>query len=224
MQNHDIADSPVRSRPMKLFRRFAVAAPFVVAVALAPASTAVAAGNEQAASTFRAADMDTTDCPIPTSELDCLGTHISAQLVNDKVGQTSQEGHIIQVSVFHVHEHANGTFDVDPQPFVTGQLDTPVRFRPLTSAHIVGSVPMSDGSTAVIDVLLQGDEPSFVAKFIGPFGEGLCPSGFAIGNNTFEQKEAIATGSATIEGGVQTPTTAVAPASLFVARSTGQCL
>jgi hypothetical protein len=209
---------------MKFFRWFAVAAPIVVAVALAPASAATAAGNEPAAATFRAADMDTTDCPIPTSELDCLGTHISAQLLNNKVGQTSQESHIILVSVFHVHEHANGTFDVDPLPFVMGQLDTPVRFRPLSSAHIVGSVPMGDGSTAVIDVLLQGDGPSFVQHFTGIFGEGLCSNGVATGDNTFEQKEALATGSAIIEGGVQSPTTAVAPAGLFVARSTGHCL
>jgi hypothetical protein len=128
------------------------------------------------------------------------------------------------VAVFHVHEHADGTFEIDAQPFVTGDLQTPVRFRPLRSARIQGTVPLSDGSSAVIDIHLEGTGQSFVQRFTGPFGEGLCPNGEATGNVMLEQKDAIATGGATVEGRFEVPTTVVGAPFLHVERVQGTCV
>jgi hypothetical protein len=167
--------------------------------------------------------VNTTDCPPPTSELECIGTNIFGEVDINKVGTTQQVNGVIEVALFHVHEHANGTFEVDQLPFVDGSLQTTFKFRPLRSARIQGAVPLSDGTSAVIDIHLEGTGPSDVQRFTGSFFDPLCPNGEATGNTTAEQKNAIATGGATVEGRFQPPTSAVGEPFIFVQRSEGTC-
>jgi hypothetical protein len=166
---------------------------------------------------------DFTDCPASVSvETDCIGSNVFAQTFKSKVGEVEREVTFLAVSMSVVHLHPGGTFDIGDL-IASGQGTGDLEFEGVRSGRVKGEVAMSDGSTAKVRMSLAGTGPSTPYSGAGTGPESGCPSGSADISWTGTFRDALASGTLTVNGHVQTPTVARQPAGLLAERDKGTC-
>ena len=166
-----------------------------------------------------------TSCVVPvTVDTDCIGSGVFVNTVKTRVGEAESKVTTAFVGLSVVHVHPDGSFEIDPTPFAEGSGRVEVEGRSLRSLKVSGSIPLNDGTVAKIRLTLTG-----TGVVLNPFSgsgtvpEPLCASGSADISWTGQVNEALATGSLTVDGMAQPPTTAVGPATLFTEADRGSC-
>jgi len=169
------------SKHARLIARASLTGP-IVAVMLVLMATSVSAAPAQPKVHVRyaAARLQFTDCPLViTGETDCLGGDVSEGQYDKHVGNQQVHRRELTAGVAAIHITSTGEVQVGPTlGFGVVSLKV-VDIDGLREAHMHADVPFSDGTTARVDVDLQGfdDELPFPAQISQP--EPLCPDGWA---------------------------------------------
>jgi hypothetical protein len=171
---------------------------------------------------FNIASSNFTNCPIPAAEATCLGTGVRVSRVASEVGDTEHRDLSIDVNVFAVHLHPDGSFEIGAL-LNSGSGTGRASFDGVRSAMVRGAVPMGDGSTAMVRFTLVGTGITSPYSGTANVDEPACPSGTADINYHGRTRDALATGQLTIGAVMQVPTVAAGPASLLVEHDEGAC-
>jgi hypothetical protein len=171
---------------------------------------------------FNVGSSNFTTCPAQAAEMMCLGTGVRVSRVASEVGDAEHRDVSIDVNVFAIHLHPDGSFEIGEllnSGSGTGRAD----FNGVRSAMVSGAVPMADGSTAMVRFSLAGTGVASPYSGTANVDEPACPSGTADIGYRGRTREAVATGQLSIGGVVQVPTVAAGPASLLVEHDEGAC-
>ncbi|MFM2078384.1 MAG: hypothetical protein RJA49_2274 [Actinomycetota bacterium] len=163
-----------------------------------------------------------TDCPIVPAEMTCLGAAVRAEAVRSEVGDMESRTRTVSVTVVEVHLHADGTFEIGAV-VNSGSGPGRVKAEGVRSARVKAAVPMSDGSTAMVQFRLKGTGPSTPFSGMATEPQPGCASGSADVSFKGKSRDATATGQLTIGTDVQVPTDAAGPAFLQSERDRGVC-
>jgi hypothetical protein len=208
---------------MKQWKMVLVSASLAMPIVMATGSAD--AGSKESARVrydFKVASSNFTDCPTPAIETVCLGTGVRVTQVKSKVGEMESKATSIDVNVFEIHLHPDGTFEIGTL-VNSGSGSGRLELEDLRSAKVRGSVAMSDGSTAVVRFALAATGPVSPYSGSATVDEPGCPSGSADIAYSGKSTDAIATGQVTIGSDVQVPTVAAGPASMLTERDKGAC-
>jgi hypothetical protein len=188
------------------------------------AGTAQAGGKGavEVSYTFNIGSSNFTNCPPVATEVTCMGTGVRVTRIASEVGDAEHRDVSIDVNVFAIHLHPNGGFEIGVL-LNSGSGSGRTEFDGVRSATIKGSVPMGDGSTAVVRFSLAGTGAISPYSGTATVDEAGCPSGTADINYRGRTRDALATGQVTIGGVVQVPTVAAGPAFLQSERDDGAC-
>jgi hypothetical protein len=171
---------------------------------------------------FSVASSNFTSCPTPAAEVTCLGTGVRVTLLKSEVGDVEHRDVSIDVNVFAVHLHPDGSFEIGDL-LNSGSGTGRAKFNGVRSATVMGAVSMGDGSTAMVQFSLGGTGLSSPYSGTASVDEPACPSGTADIAFRGRSREALASGQLTIGGIVQVPTVAAGPASLLSEHDEGAC-
>src|SRR4051794_9676228 len=126
---------------------------------------------------FQGAQVQLTDCPFPGSvDIACHASQFQLVQIDTHVGNQHETVAAIQGGVANVTLHPDGTFVVSAPIAVGGIPVKRIEMGGLDRARLDATVPLTDGSSAILDVTLtgQGDESTFTSPAVVP--EPLCPS------------------------------------------------
>jgi hypothetical protein len=166
-----------------------------------------------------------TDCPVTApAEIDCVGTQVFVEQREKRIGRTRISTSTASVSIFVVHFHADGTFELDELPFATGSGPVSLRFHGISRLRVTGSVPMSDGTAVGIGVRLSGVGPVNRYADTGSGPDPDCPSGSSEGTWSGAWRDAEASGVITVDGAPLVPTSAVGVPFILDEHGRGSCL
>jgi hypothetical protein len=208
---------------MKIWKTWIASAlitlPLTVAVGTASANGKDA---KEVSYSFDIASSNFTNCGDPPRETTCLGTGVRATRFASQVGNNEHEEIFVDVSVFEIHQHANGTFEIG-RLVDHGSGSGDVDVDGLGSAHVDTTFRMDAGATAKVRFALAGTGTASPYSGNTDVSESGCPSGVANINYRGSDRDAVATGQISIGGVVQVPTTAAGPASINIERDKGSC-
>jgi len=165
-----------------------------------------------------------TDCPFPGPvDIACHASQFNLFSVDTHVGSQFATYANINGGVVDVTLHPDGTFDTSA-PIAVGQvLVKRIEMGGLDRARYNTTVPLSDGSEAVLDVTLTGIGDVSTFTFPDVVAEPLCPSGVANETITRNYRSVTEAGTVTFHGIPEVPIDIVQPAFLLQERDEGTC-
>jgi hypothetical protein len=213
------------TRIRKLVRRASVVGVIAAGLVIGTGGFASASSDQKVDLTIQFAEVQFTNCPtsLPSQDVHCIGTDVRANSFDSVVGDIHRHASRLDVALFNVVLHPDGTFKVQPQPFATGGGPATFSMDGFDVARIAGSVPMSDGTRAKVAARLFGNNPVSHqdTDFVAPVSD--CPSGAAQVTGLARQRNAFASGAATIHGEDQPPTSVVAQPFMALEIDHGFC-
>lgn len=208
---------------MTTWRRLAASALFVLPLTVATATAnADAREAKEVSYHFGIAGSNFTNCTSPPQETTCLGSGVRAVQLATQVGNVETETVFVEVNVFEIHQHANGTFEIGrlvDHGSGAGEVD----IDGFHSAQVRASFAMAAGATAHLRFALTGTGATSAYSGNENVSESGCPTGTAHIDYRGAERQALATGTLSIGGVVQQPTTAAGPAFINIERDTGRC-
>jgi hypothetical protein len=210
--------------------RISRSAAVVVAAAAIVGPAAAAHGASQptapsATAMVHLSDALWSDCQYTGAEHDCLATDVFGSNVTETLGTRTKATHEVDLTVYLVHFHADGSFDVDPNLVATGVgRDATVHITTTDTWIVATSVALSDGTRAHIGISMTGVGDPVFKDHGTSFSDSLCASGNAVGTSHFERRNADTTGSVVVHGTAEGLVPSfVSQAATYVEHDRGVC-
>jgi hypothetical protein len=192
----------------------------VAVAAPAEARTRRAAAIWQVEDHFRISGSQWTDCPAPpvSTTVVCIGVSVQSLWQRSRIG--TMPFHEQNVSVDLVHVRISPDRVTIGESFAHGSTSTPFWVNGHPSA--VATVPLSDGTNAVLDITYAPDGTPVVDSGTAEVGRP-CPTGIAHVQFTTTDVNAIATGSVQVHGHATVETSFVQAPFLHTQDDVGTC-